>query len=84
MVVNRQYCNEVKKVPDRAADKIYIQDCLQSANRLIRSLNQRAQTILTVVSELVHQQSSFLRGKNILPDKIKIEELDILFKKITQ
>ncbi|MCS5607133.1 MAG: RNA polymerase sigma-54 factor, partial [Alphaproteobacteria bacterium] len=37
-----------------------ISECLQSANWLIKSLNQRARTILSVASELVRQQDAFL------------------------
>jgi len=59
-LVNHQYYNEVKRVLDCTADKTYVQGCLQSANWLIKSLNQRAQTILSVVSEIVHRQGSFL------------------------
>ena len=31
-----------------------------------------------------HRNLSFLDGKNILPDRIEISDLNILFKKITQ
>jgi RNA polymerase sigma-54 factor len=36
-------------------------DCLNSANWLVKSLDQRAQTILKVASEIVRQQDAFLR-----------------------
>ena len=60
LLVNRQYYNEVNSFPGRKEDRTYIQGCLQSANWLIRSLNQRTQTIQSVVSEIVRQQGSFL------------------------
>lgn len=60
LLVNRQYYVEVNKVAGRKEDKSYISECLQSANWLIKSLNQRARTILSVASELVRQQDAFL------------------------
>jgi RNA polymerase sigma-54 factor len=41
--------------------KTYMSDCLNSANWLVKSLDQRAQTILKVASEIVRQQDAFLR-----------------------
>ncbi|WP_163265034.1 RNA polymerase factor sigma-54 [Chelativorans alearense] len=41
-------------------DKAFLTDCLQSANWLARSLDQRARTILKVASEIVRQQDAFL------------------------
>ena len=38
----------------------FLNDCLQSANWLHKSLDQRAQTILKVASEIVRQQDDFL------------------------
>ena len=51
-------------------------------NPLIPNASTKVLDALNISNEL--RNLSFLRGKNILPDKIKIEELDILFKKITQ
>ena len=51
-------------------------------NPLIPKASTKVLDALNISNEL--RNLSFLRGKNILPDKIKIEELDILFKKITQ
>ncbi len=45
---------------DKAA-KTYLSECLNSANWLVKSLDQRAQTILKVASEIVRQQEAFLR-----------------------
>ncbi len=42
------------------AEKEFLADCLQSANWLTRSLDQRAKTILKVASEIVRQQDAFL------------------------
>jgi RNA polymerase sigma-54 factor len=40
--------------------KDFLAGCLQSANWLARSLDQRARTILKVASEIVRQQDAFL------------------------
>jgi RNA polymerase sigma-54 factor len=41
-------------------EKTFVSDCMASANWLIRSLDQRAKTILKVSSEIVRQQDGFL------------------------
>ncbi|HEX3983368.1 MAG TPA: RNA polymerase factor sigma-54, partial [Acidisoma sp.] len=41
-------------------DRIFLSEQLQSANWLVKSLRQRAQTILKVTSEIVRQQDGFL------------------------
>ena len=46
--------------PKTSAEKEFLADCLQSANWLTRSLDQRAKTILKVASEIVRQQDAFL------------------------
>jgi RNA polymerase sigma-54 factor len=43
------------------AEKDFLTECLQNANWLTRSLDQRARTILKVSSEIVRQQDAFLR-----------------------
>jgi len=43
-----------------ASEKSFLTDCLQSANWLVKSLEQRARTILKVAAEIVKQQDSFL------------------------
>ena len=60
LLVNRKYYAEINEAARRKEDKAYISECLQSANWLIRSLDQRARTILSVASELVRQQDGFL------------------------
>jgi len=60
LLVNEEYYTGVKKFTNSKDEKAYFKGCLQSANWLIKSLNQRAQTILSVASELVHQQDAFL------------------------
>jgi RNA polymerase sigma-54 factor len=41
------------------ADKSFVNNCLQTANWLTKSLEQRARTILKVSSEIVRQQDAF-------------------------
>ncbi len=60
LLVNRKYYAEINEAARRKEDKAYISECLQSANWLIKSLDQRARTILSVASELVRQQDGFL------------------------
>ena len=60
ILVNRVYFAKVHKSAPRQKDKTYIRECLQSANWVIKSLNKRANTILSVVSELILQQEAFL------------------------
>ncbi|MDP6344622.1 MAG: RNA polymerase factor sigma-54, partial [Alphaproteobacteria bacterium] len=60
LLVNRQYYAEISRAAQRKEDKTYLSECLQSANWLIKSLDQRARTILSVASELVRQQDAFL------------------------
>ncbi|MEI7713186.1 MAG: RNA polymerase factor sigma-54 [Rhodospirillales bacterium] len=42
-------------------EKVFLSERLASANWLVRSLQQRAQTILKVAAEIVRQQDAFLR-----------------------
>ncbi|MBN9530979.1 MAG: RNA polymerase factor sigma-54 [Alphaproteobacteria bacterium] len=58
LLVNQRYLATVGS--HNKATKSYLSDCLSSANWLLRSLDQRATTILKVASEIVRQQDSFL------------------------
>jgi RNA polymerase sigma-54 factor len=51
------------KVAPRAKkdEKVFLTERLANANWLVRSLQQRAQTILKVASEIIRQQEAFLR-----------------------
>ena len=60
VLIDRTYFATVSKSANRAEDKAYLSDCLQTANWLIKSLDQRATTILKVSSEIVRQQDGFL------------------------
>ncbi|HPF78970.1 MAG TPA: RNA polymerase factor sigma-54, partial [Alphaproteobacteria bacterium] len=59
VLVNNEYYKEVAKTATQKKDKEYLSNKLSSANWLVRSLDQRAQTILKVASEIVEQQDAF-------------------------
>lgn len=64
VLVNSRYYARVAKDKPGNPDKQtrnYLSDCLNSANWLVKSLDQRAQTILKVATEIVRQQDGFLR-----------------------
>lgn len=60
ILVNREYYTTVTRQTRDPAEKAFLADCLQTANWLTKSLDQRAQTILKVASEIVRQQDGFL------------------------
>ncbi len=60
VLVNQAYYAEVSRSAKGDLDKAYLGDCLQTANWLVKSLDQRAKTILKVSSEIVRQQDAFL------------------------
>lgn len=60
VLVNRAYYATVSKGAKLKKDKEYLHDCLQTANWLVKSLDQRARTILKVAKEIVKQQDAFL------------------------
>ena len=59
VLVNNQYYAEVSRGMVSKDDKRYISDCFQSATWLVKSLHQRATTILKVAVEIVRQQEAF-------------------------
>jgi RNA polymerase sigma-54 factor len=59
VLVNQSYYATVSKSTTRKEDKSYLVDCLQTANWLVKSLDQRARTILKVAQEIVRQQDGF-------------------------
>jgi RNA polymerase sigma-54 factor len=60
VLINQSYYATVCKSATRKEDKSYLVDCLQTANWLVKSLDQRARTILKVAQEIVRQQDGFL------------------------
>ncbi len=61
VLVNRAYYASVTQKARNGEEKSFLVDCLQTANWLTKSLDQRAQTILKVAAEIVKQQDGFLR-----------------------
>jgi RNA polymerase sigma-54 factor len=59
VLVNRRYYQELKSGPQDKASRAWLSECLQSANWLVKALDQRARTIVKVVSELVKRQEAF-------------------------
>jgi RNA polymerase sigma-54 factor len=61
LLVNRTYYAELSSGPQDRQSKAWLSECLQSANWLIKALDQRARTIIKVASEIVKQQEGFFR-----------------------
>jgi RNA polymerase sigma-54 factor len=83
VLVNRNYYSSVTKTARTEKDRNYFLECLQTANWLVKSLDQRARTILKVSEEIVRQQDAFfthgvqhLRPLNLktVADKISMHE----------
>ena len=60
VLVDQTYYATVVKTTNNETEKAYLTDCLQTANWLVKSLDQRAKTILKVATEIVRQQDAFL------------------------
>ncbi|MET2832800.1 RNA polymerase factor sigma-54 [Mesorhizobium shangrilense] len=61
LLINQSYVAEVsRRAGKNSKDMVFLNECLQNANWLIRSLDQRAKTILKVATEIVRQQDAFL------------------------
>ena len=59
LLVNRRYYQELKAGPQDKGSRAWLSECLQSANWLVKALDQRARTIVKVVSEIVKRQQGF-------------------------
>jgi RNA polymerase sigma-54 factor len=59
LLVNRRYYTELKSGPQDKASKAWLSECLANANWLVKALDQRARTIVKVVSEIVKTQKAF-------------------------
>jgi len=79
VLVNNTYYAEISSGEMSKKDKRYIQDCLHSANWLVKSLHQRATTILKVASEIVSQQDAFFRqGVSALKPLVLRDVADVI------
>jgi len=59
VLVDRSYFARVSRTANSDTDKEYLSECLQTANWLVKSLDQRARTILKVSQEIVRQRDGF-------------------------
>jgi RNA polymerase sigma-54 factor len=60
LLVNARYYASISGGARDKDSKNYLTECLNNANWLVKSLDQRARTILKVASEIVRQQDGFL------------------------
>ncbi|MBO6784015.1 MAG: RNA polymerase factor sigma-54, partial [Alphaproteobacteria bacterium] len=61
VLVNRAYYAEISEHAQAKDEKAFVQEKFQSANWLVRALDQRARTILKVSTEIVRRQDAFFR-----------------------
>jgi RNA polymerase sigma-54 factor len=61
VLVNKTYYAELSGVKGDKASKTWLNDCLASANWLVKALDQRQRTIIKVATEIVKQQQGFFR-----------------------
>ena len=61
VLVNNRYYARISGAARSKEEREYLTDRLQAANWLVKSLHQRATTILKVASEIVRQQDGFFR-----------------------
>ena len=61
VLVNQRYFAQVNAKAKGKDDKNYLTECMNTANWLVKSLDQRARTILKVATEIVRQQDAFFQ-----------------------
>jgi len=61
VLVNTRYYSRISKDAKKKDEKDYLSERFQAANWLVKSLHQRATTILKVATEIVRQQDAFFR-----------------------
>ncbi|MGE0281289.1 MAG: RNA polymerase factor sigma-54 [Rhizobiaceae bacterium] len=60
VLVDNIYYTQVLAKTKQATEREFLAECMQNANWLTRSLDQRAKTILKVATEIVRQQDGFM------------------------
>ena len=60
LLVDHRYHARVAAASSSETDKAFLTGCLTTANWLVKSLDQRARTILKVTTEIVRRQDAFL------------------------
>ena len=61
VLINNRYYARISKATRSKTERDYLADRMQAANWLVKSLHQRATTILKVATEIVEQQDGFFR-----------------------
>jgi RNA polymerase sigma-54 factor len=61
VLINNRYYAKITKATRNKSERDYLTDRMQAANWLVKSLHQRATTILKVATEIVEQQDGFFR-----------------------
>jgi RNA polymerase sigma-54 factor len=61
LLINRSYYQELSSGPQDKQSRAWLNECLQSANWLLKALDQRARTIIKVATEIVTHQEGFFR-----------------------
>jgi RNA polymerase sigma-54 factor len=61
VLVNSRYFAQIREASRSKIEKDYLTERLHAANWLVKSLHQRATTILKVAAEIVRQQDAFFR-----------------------
>lgn len=85
LIVNNTYAADIARTKNGGGEEVreYLSECQQNASWLMKSIDQRAKTILRVASEIVRQQDGFLafgisalRPLNLkaVADKIEMHE----------
>jgi RNA polymerase sigma-54 factor len=74
VLVDQRYHARVSKGARTDQEKTFVSDCMATANWLVKSLDQRAKTILKVSSEIVRQQDGFLAYRRRAPAAAEPED----------
>jgi RNA polymerase sigma-54 factor len=61
VLINNRYYARISRAARSKTERDYLTDRMQAANWLVKSLHQRATTILKVATEIVEQQDGFFR-----------------------
>lgn len=59
VLVNKRYYTEIKDMAHNKSEKEFVEEQFQNANWLVKAMDQRAQTVLKVATEIVKQQDAF-------------------------
>ena len=65
LLVNRRYYQELKSGPQDKPSRAWLSECLQSANWLVKALDQRARTIVKVVSRDREAAAGLFRARRV-------------------